>query len=223
MDASTEATGSEVPLEHLEHEICQLSAHLAAAMCRWLELVAEFDRREGWGHQGAKSCAQWLSWRCGTRPATGHLHWFWDDDGSLVITTRLDADEGALVLQALDAGDHALRDQAARGRLSTEIDDAAASSGPAVASTDDTVTDARRHNAEAARVPFTRADALVAMAETMLAHGPTARDGGERYQVVVTVANDTLPASPAVPRSMAARSCSPRRLGAWRVTPPWWP
>jgi len=121
-----------------------------------------------------------------------HLHWFWDDDGSLVLTARLDADEGALVLQALDAGDHALRDQAAGGDLSTEIDDAAASSRPAETPADDSVTTARRHNAEAARVPFTRADALVAMAETILAHGPTARDGGERYQVVVIVAHDTL-------------------------------
>jgi len=51
-------------LEQLEREICQLAGHLAAATCRWLLLVAEFDRRLGWAEWGVRSCAQWLSWRC---------------------------------------------------------------------------------------------------------------------------------------------------------------
>ncbi|HYY74093.1 MAG TPA: hypothetical protein VE662_04665, partial [Solirubrobacterales bacterium] len=38
----------ELPLERLEHEICQLAANLAAGMSRWLTLVAEFDARGGW-------------------------------------------------------------------------------------------------------------------------------------------------------------------------------
>ena len=49
----------------LEKEICELAAHLAAATCRWLLLVAEFDARGGWAEWGVKSCAHWLSWRCG--------------------------------------------------------------------------------------------------------------------------------------------------------------
>ncbi len=40
---------ADVPLERLESEITELSAHLNAAECRWLLLVAEFDRRQGWG------------------------------------------------------------------------------------------------------------------------------------------------------------------------------
>jgi hypothetical protein len=52
-------------LEQLEREICELAAHLAAATCRWLQLIAEFDEREGWGQWGTLSCAHWLSWRCG--------------------------------------------------------------------------------------------------------------------------------------------------------------
>ncbi|HEX2699941.1 MAG TPA: DUF222 domain-containing protein [Acidimicrobiales bacterium] len=314
MDTVSSETAGEVPLEHLEHEICQLSAHLSAAMCRWLELVAEFDRRQGWGHQGAKSWAQWLSWRCGLslvagrqhlrvanrlpalpavrdafaageltypkvralvriatpeseselvelarhttaaqldriarvragvdtgdaeeaarRHAARHVHWFWDDDGSLVLTARLGADEGALVLQALDAAAHALRSgttdddpAGSSGDLSvnaktavpedsscddpagsseaaaigdpagssegTAVDDPAGSSAP-VEPVVDATADARARNAESARVPASRADALVAMAETMLAHGPAARDGGERYQVVITVDVATL-------------------------------
>ena len=53
-----------LPLERLEHEIEQLASHLTAGTCRWLELVAEFDRREGWGSWGCRSCAHWVAWRC---------------------------------------------------------------------------------------------------------------------------------------------------------------
>jgi hypothetical protein len=35
----------ELPLERLEAGICTLAGHLAAGTCRWLLLVAEFDRR----------------------------------------------------------------------------------------------------------------------------------------------------------------------------------
>jgi hypothetical protein len=52
-------------LEQLENEICELAAHLAAATCRWLLLIAEFDARGGWAEWGVTSCAHWLSWRCG--------------------------------------------------------------------------------------------------------------------------------------------------------------
>src|SRR5688500_8180678 len=55
----------ELPLERLEAEICELAGHLWAATCRWLVLLGEFDRREGWSAWGIKSCAHWLSWRCG--------------------------------------------------------------------------------------------------------------------------------------------------------------
>src|SRR5215218_3183725 len=51
-------------LEHLEHEIVELASHIHAATCRWLMLVAEFDRREGWMSWGCKSCAHWVAWRC---------------------------------------------------------------------------------------------------------------------------------------------------------------
>jgi hypothetical protein len=56
-------------LAQLEREICELGGHIEAAMCRWLLLVGEFDEREGWGHFGYKSCAQWLSWRCSLAPS----------------------------------------------------------------------------------------------------------------------------------------------------------
>ncbi len=55
-------------LEELEREICELSAHIAAACCRRLILLAEWDERRGWAEWGARSCAQWLSWRCSIAP-----------------------------------------------------------------------------------------------------------------------------------------------------------
>jgi hypothetical protein len=54
----------EVPLERLESEITELAAHIAAGDCRWLLLVAEFDRRQGWGTWECRSCAHWLNWKC---------------------------------------------------------------------------------------------------------------------------------------------------------------
>ncbi len=62
------------PLEQLEREICELSAHLAAATCRWLLMVAEYDKRDGWREWGVNSCAHWLSWRCGIGLRAGREH-----------------------------------------------------------------------------------------------------------------------------------------------------
>jgi hypothetical protein len=61
-------------LDELAGEITTLAAHVSAAMCRWLRLVAEFDRREGWARWGCKSCAHWLAWRCSLTPATARDH-----------------------------------------------------------------------------------------------------------------------------------------------------
>ena len=51
-------------LERLGEEIAELSAHIDAATARLLDLIREFDAREGWGN-GFRSCADWLSWRVG--------------------------------------------------------------------------------------------------------------------------------------------------------------
>jgi 5-methylcytosine-specific restriction endonuclease McrA len=59
----------------LEDELATLAAHLYAGTCRWLELVAEVDRRGEWAAQGARSCAHWIAWRCGldSRAAREHV------------------------------------------------------------------------------------------------------------------------------------------------------
>ena len=55
-----------VDTEALGDEIAELAAHIHAATYRLLVLLAEFDRREGWGtHSGFRGCAHWLSWRTG--------------------------------------------------------------------------------------------------------------------------------------------------------------
>ena len=241
-----------LPLELLEREISELAAHIHAATCRFLLLVGELDRREGWAEWGCKSCAHWLSWRCAiglgaareqvrvaraiddlpairaafgrgrlsfsqvramTRVATPEseeelleiaehataaqlealirryrgvleielgdadaafrqrfVNCRHDEDGSLLIEARLPAEEGAVVLAALDAARSALR------------------SGEEVRCADEDVS----AETPAERQAVSNADALVLMADTLLSSGAVARNGGERYQVVVHVDAATL-------------------------------
>ena len=56
--------GAALPLERLEAQICELAGHLAAATCRFLVLLGDFDARRGWASWDMNSCAQWLSWKC---------------------------------------------------------------------------------------------------------------------------------------------------------------
>lgn len=55
--------------EGLAEKITLLAGYINAANYRFLKLVAEFDRREGWAVCGVRSCAHWLNWKCGI--ATG--------------------------------------------------------------------------------------------------------------------------------------------------------
>ncbi len=51
-------------LDQLGDEIAELSVHLEAATARLLDLIREFDTRNGWNN-GFRSCAHWLAWRVG--------------------------------------------------------------------------------------------------------------------------------------------------------------
>ena len=68
------AADSVVPLERLEAQICELAGHLAAATCRFLVLLADFDARRGWASWEMNSCAQWLSWKCQMSSGTAREH-----------------------------------------------------------------------------------------------------------------------------------------------------
>ena len=54
-------------MDRLGDEIAELSAHLDAATARLLDLIREFDAREGWSN-GFRSCAAWLTWRVSLDP-----------------------------------------------------------------------------------------------------------------------------------------------------------
>ncbi len=55
----------DLPFAQLEDELAVLASHLYAGTCRWLELVAEVDRRD---QLVACTTAAWLAWRCGLTP-----------------------------------------------------------------------------------------------------------------------------------------------------------
>jgi len=271
------------PLERLELEISELAAHIHAATCRWLGLVAEFDRREGWAEWGCKSCAEWVSWRCSMAPSAAREHvrvarrlaelpltraafgrgelsysqvralsrvataeaepsllelarfstaaqlertlrayrgvverelspderahggaylvCEHDEDGSLLLRGRLPAEEGALVLAALDAARDSLRadaDSADQPSSDGRGVSAEAEAG-ASAEADEGVPDPAGPVSEGA--PPSNASALVLMAETLLSSGPAARSAAESYQVVVHVDGAALGAGRSADRT----------------------
>src|SRR5437764_2786310 len=55
----------------LQDEIATLASHIYAGTCRWLELVAELDRR---GATPGSSTAGWLAWRCALTPRAAREH-----------------------------------------------------------------------------------------------------------------------------------------------------
>jgi hypothetical protein len=71
---SSPALSDAMALERLEAQICELAGHLAAATCRFLVLLGDFDARRGWASWDMQSCAQWLSWKCQMTAGTAREH-----------------------------------------------------------------------------------------------------------------------------------------------------
>ena len=65
MDGGNTALSPSMSLEELAAQITELAGQLNAANYRWLLLIAEFDRRKGWGDGRLPSCAHWLNFKCG--------------------------------------------------------------------------------------------------------------------------------------------------------------
>jgi hypothetical protein len=106
----------------------------------------------------------------------------YDDDGSLIVKASLPAETGALFVKALDAvADAAFREQRA-----------SASRNPGVSA--ETSGAAGDHPAPGEEPTFgaRRADALVRIAESFLAHGAKVLAAGERHHIVVHVDAETL-------------------------------
>jgi hypothetical protein len=277
LEASTAPAALPVPLRELESQIIELVGHLNAANHRFLQLVAEFDRRNGWSDGSTPSCAHWLTWKCGidlgaarekvrvahaleklprvasamargqlsyskvralTRVACAKteeyflqialhgtashvetlvrqyrrvqeaeelsrearqqaargLHYFYDEDGSLIVKARLPAEVGALFVSALD---RALEDQPVPKAPTRPpqpitigpLPNAAGSPTPRPADPDDVSAET---STPAPSFAARRADALATIAESFLAHGVAALKGGERHQIVVHVDAETL-------------------------------
>jgi hypothetical protein len=66
--------GGAPSLEELDLQIGELAAQIDAASYRLLVAIAAFDRRQGWAHAGARSCAHWLSFRIGLSLGTARDH-----------------------------------------------------------------------------------------------------------------------------------------------------
>jgi hypothetical protein len=107
------------------------------------------------------------------------------DDGSLLLRGRLPAEEGALVMAALEAAQDRLAEQGVPAGTRDDV----AEDVPA-GTRDDEATDVPAGTSARSRAEA-RADALVAVADSFLAGasatGRAARAGGDRYQVVVHV------------------------------------
>ncbi len=144
-----------------EAELLELAFHATAAQ---VERLVRGYRRAGGLAEREQAMA---------RHAAGELNYYYDDDGCLVIRARLPAEQGAVVLQALNA---AMETQEAE-----KNDDAP---------NDVTAVTSEHEN----RFAQNRADALTTMAETTLRHGPEPLSSAERYQVVVHVTAETLAA-----------------------------
>jgi hypothetical protein len=176
--------------------------------------------------------AQMVEERSITKTSQRSVSYYWDDDGMLILRARLEADEGAAVIAALDAAQAADwndRAEPGDGEATTEageqsgggdghggdgntdggdgntdgedgvgdesqsVDDAVvdaaatwhATTGELHAMTAESVSDVDEEHESSVGRRFTRADALVAVAETYLAHQRRTAPGADVYQVVV--------------------------------------
>jgi hypothetical protein len=99
------------------------------------------------------------------------LTYLYDADGALVITLRMPAETGTLLLKAIDAALPELE---------------------SMAGCEDHLHVSAETSAKPPSLSMRRADAAAVMAESFLAHGPEALKGGERQQIIVHVDSATL-------------------------------
>jgi len=121
------------------------------------------------------------------------LQVFYEHDGSITLNVRLPAEKGALVLKAIELAmeneqnlesgrsEQAGNEEATDPDVSAETHEAAGADNDSEEISDDLL-------------PFDlrKADALVDIAESYLANGPSSSSSAERYQVVLHVSAETL-------------------------------
>ncbi|HNP58283.1 MAG TPA: DUF222 domain-containing protein [Gordonia sp. (in: high G+C Gram-positive bacteria)] len=73
-DIFDDALAAELSDDDLEARVLGYAAQIAALTGKFLQYLAEFDRRGAWFGPGMNSCAQWLSWRAGMNRRTAQEH-----------------------------------------------------------------------------------------------------------------------------------------------------
>jgi hypothetical protein len=119
------------------------------------------------------------------------LLYSFDEDGSLLIRARLTAEAGAQLLRALAAALEEVPRESPAGAATVGAGVSAETSpaqGAEEGVDDVSAATSLGDNEWSAR----RADALTVIAETYLKHGPAALNGGERHEIVLHVAAETL-------------------------------
>jgi hypothetical protein len=99
------------------------------------------------------------------------LTWYYDDDGSVVIHCRLDPEDGARVIQAINSAVGIINKERPEDVSAETSDEAPPTREP---------------------ISATRADALVLMADTLIAKGAASPPPGERFEVSVHIDAGTL-------------------------------
>lgn len=96
-------------IEAVEAELVRTGRALERGMARWLGLVAEFDRRDGWRRWGARSMSEWLALNCGLVQRTAREH--------VRVARRLD--ELSLLRQGFERGELSFSKVRALARAAT--------------------------------------------------------------------------------------------------------
>jgi hypothetical protein len=115
---------------------------------------------------------------------TREMTYYWDDDGALVFHGRLPAEQGAVVLKALEMHMEKNVQETSEQGVDPEGALSAETSGTDVSA--ETSEEPEPRSPVAAR----RADALAEIAETYMNSGPVANSTADRYQVVVHVGEE---------------------------------
>ena len=97
----TRMDATALDLDALADRIALTAASLDAATHTLLTDLRDFDTRHGWAAQGMKSCAEWLSWKCGIALGAAREK-VRVAQGMVRIEAQLRPDEAARVLAACD-------------------------------------------------------------------------------------------------------------------------
>jgi len=112
---------------------------------------------------------------------------YWDEHGCLIIKARLTAEQGAVVMKAMDVAMETLRAaEPSTDSASVAIEN---ESGPDQHHQEVNSEKFKRENQQATR---RRADSLVAMAEAFLRDTKVASTTDDRYQVIINVDSNVL-------------------------------